>query len=1194
MLLCDGCDDSYHTFCLMPPLAEIPKGDWRCPKCVAAEVSKPMEAFGFEQAQKEYTLQSFGEMADQFKSDYFNMPVHLIPTSLVEKEYWRILENIDEDVMVEYGADLHTMDHGSGFPTLASKNLSKDDELYAKADWNLNRLPVVANSILRAIDMDISGMKVPWLYVGMCFSTFCWHTEDHWTPSINYLHWGEPKTWYGIPGHYAEKAEEVMRESAKELFSGQPDLLHHIVTTMNPNVLQAHGVPVYRADQHAGEFMITFPRGYHAGFNHGYNLAEAVNFAPPDWLEMGRKCVEHYSLMRRYCVFCHDELVCQMASRANELTLQVAAGTYKDMLVMVENEKRMRRQLLEAGVTEAEREAFELLPDDERQCAICKTTCFLSALTSNDGRSNEIICLRHFKSMECDPEKLVLRYRYTLDELAQFLHGLKVRAECYDFWVDRVKKVLEAKGDARMELEDVRELLNEALDRKYPETELFEALQVTVEEADKCQTVANQLGSRKIRTRTRGVPDSKSKLTVDELELFAHNLDLLPVKVSGREGVQELLEQVDGFQKDAQKLLEMKKPDVSDIEKCLELGVSLEVELTELAALKNKLKQTQWLEEVQELLDDPQTCTFEQLKEVLDSGTDLPAHPDVEKALGEISGLLTQADGWEEKAKLCLAAKPKWSMTDVERLVKEGDAISQGLPGLSALKDALRKAREWWSRAESLQHPDNYPYLDTLDALVAKGRPLPIKLDPLNNLETQVASARAWRERTSRVFLKKNSHFALLDILCPRVDVGSSDGKRKSSKPKEDGIIPHPIFSSLTAQELSDPQSFVKAFKEAAAEELKAMSQLREKNSSVEEREKSGKSRLMIECELCRDLFHPSHVPIPVQKKPENGNNSPCSPTNAIEKPSSLREIKFLCPSCQTSRRPRLETILSLLVALQKLTVRLPEGEALQCLTERAMAWQSAARTVLETPEVVEALDKLKPNTSPVPKSPQSSENGNTSPGGRRSPDLPEIRLSQACIDSLEDLMMQGDLLEVSLDELQHIWRLLQATEPRRSKKYPDLKQLEAELESVREDIKAKKRKRVAENGGSVEVKKRVTLEGGAKRPKKEISTKRTSTKRPDQKPNKTAQEDEEDDDDDEEEAQEDCSAQPSCLRPTGKEVHWVQCDGCELWFHLYCIGLKPEQVSEDEEFICKACKPNRHKRRKGDSSKSHNISDET
>ena len=35
LLLCDGCDDSFHTFCLLPPLPEVPKGDWRCPKCVA-------------------------------------------------------------------------------------------------------------------------------------------------------------------------------------------------------------------------------------------------------------------------------------------------------------------------------------------------------------------------------------------------------------------------------------------------------------------------------------------------------------------------------------------------------------------------------------------------------------------------------------------------------------------------------------------------------------------------------------------------------------------------------------------------------------------------------------------------------------------------------------------------------------------------------------------------------------------------------------------------------------------------------------------------------------------------------------------------------------------------------------------------------------------------------------------------------
>ena len=41
------------------------------------ECKRPPEAFGFEQATREYTLQSFGEMADSFKADYFNMPVHV-------------------------------------------------------------------------------------------------------------------------------------------------------------------------------------------------------------------------------------------------------------------------------------------------------------------------------------------------------------------------------------------------------------------------------------------------------------------------------------------------------------------------------------------------------------------------------------------------------------------------------------------------------------------------------------------------------------------------------------------------------------------------------------------------------------------------------------------------------------------------------------------------------------------------------------------------------------------------------------------------------------------------------------------------------------------------------------------------------------------------------------------------------------
>lgn len=136
--------------------------------------------------------------------------------------------------------------------------------------------------------------------------------------------------------------------------------------------------------------------------------------------------------------------------------------------------------------------------------------------------------------------------------------------------------------------------------------------------------------------------ENKYRLTVEELQLFANQLEMLPAKVTGYEAVNDLLEQVESFQKDAQKLLELEKPDAKDVEKCIEQGVSLEVELPELEMLKGKHKQTEWLEKVAELLSEPQEVSFDELKEAMETGTDLPPHPAVEKALSEISGMLNQ------------------------------------------------------------------------------------------------------------------------------------------------------------------------------------------------------------------------------------------------------------------------------------------------------------------------------------------------------------------------------------------------------------------------------------------------------------------------------------------------------------------------------------------------------------------------
>lgn len=83
------------------------------------------------------------------------------------------------------------------------------------------------------------------------------------------MHWGETKTWYGIPGEYAPKFEIAMKSEAPDLFEAQPDLLFQLVTLMSPKRLGEAGVKVYACNQRAGEFVITFPKAYHAGFNHG-------------------------------------------------------------------------------------------------------------------------------------------------------------------------------------------------------------------------------------------------------------------------------------------------------------------------------------------------------------------------------------------------------------------------------------------------------------------------------------------------------------------------------------------------------------------------------------------------------------------------------------------------------------------------------------------------------------------------------------------------------------------------------------------------------------------------------------------------------------------------------------------------------------------------------------------------------------
>ncbi|XP_014584412.1 lysine-specific demethylase 5C isoform X15 [Equus asinus] len=791
LLLCDGCDDNYHIFCLLPPLPEIPKGVWRCPKCVMAagqsfgrkrrwrlslclhplgasrppgeECKRPPEAFGFEQATREYTLQSFGEMADSFKADYFNMPVHMVPTELVEKEFWRLVNSIEEDVTVEYGADIHSKEFGSGFPISDSKrHLTPEEEEYATSGWNLNVMPVLEQSVLCHINADISGMKVPWLYVGMVFSAFCWHIEDHWSYSINYLHWGEPKTWYGVPSLAAEHLEEVMKKLTPELFDSQPDLLHQLVTLMNPNTLMSHGVPVVRTNQCAGEFVITFPRAYHSGFNQGYNFAEAVNFCTADWLPAGRQCIEHYRRLRRYCVFSHEELICKMAACPEKLDLNLAAAVHKEMFIMVQEERRLRKALLEKGITEAEREAFELLPDDERQCIKCKTTCFLSALACYDCPDG-LVCLSHINDLcKCSSSRQYLRYRYTLDELPAMLHKLKVRAESFDTWANKVRVALEVEDGRKRSLEELRALESEARERRFPNSELLQRLKNCLSEAEACVSRALGLvsGQEAGPHRVAGL-----QMTLAELRAFLDQMNNLPCAMHQIGDVKGVLEQVEAYQAEACEALASLPSSPGLLQSLLERGRQLGVEVPEAQQLQRQVEQARWLDEVKRTLaPSARRGTLAVMRGLLVAGASVAPSPAVDKARAELQELLTIAERWEEKAHLCLEARQKHPPATLEAIIHEAENIPVHLPNIQALKEALAKARAWIADVDEIQNGDHYPCLDDLEGLVAVGRDLPVGLEELRQLELQVLTAHSWREKASKTFLKKNSCYTLLEV----------------------------------------------------------------------------------------------------------------------------------------------------------------------------------------------------------------------------------------------------------------------------------------------------------------------------------------------------------------------------------------------------------------------------------------------
>jgi len=157
--------------------------------------------------------------------------------------------------------------------------------------WDMSKFSA-KSELLRALvpylgfkDEKIAGYTTPMLYVGSAGTTFALHSEDQNLFSCNYLLAGCPKVWYGVPPSYYSQVISLISTifAEKKIVQQCPQAVMHKRFLLNPEVLHAAGIPTSRVIQRPGDMIITSPGAFHFGYNTGWNIAEASNFASDSW-----------------------------------------------------------------------------------------------------------------------------------------------------------------------------------------------------------------------------------------------------------------------------------------------------------------------------------------------------------------------------------------------------------------------------------------------------------------------------------------------------------------------------------------------------------------------------------------------------------------------------------------------------------------------------------------------------------------------------------------------------------------------------------------------------------------------------------------------------------------------------------------------------------------------------------------------
>ncbi|XP_049889798.1 protein Jumonji isoform X2 [Epinephelus moara] len=356
----------------------------------------------------------------------------------VEEEYWRIVEQRDSHVAVHCGK-VDTSTHGSGFPTGKS-------EPFSKHGWNLTVLPNNSGSILRHLGA-VPGVTIPWLNIGMVFSTSCWSRDQNRLPYIDYLHTGADCIWYSVPAEEKAKLDKVVHTLLQANGTPGLEMLEKNIM-ISPEVLCREGIKVYRTVQRSGQFVVCYPGAFVSKVCCGYSVSETVHFATPHWMNLGYQAAKDLKCRRIAKPFSMEKLLYQIATaeskRDNGLLLTTISTLLKDLRNI---EMRQRQELFKAGLLSSARYGTHdsnlgpgegrkkprgkwlALESSERRCQICQHLCYLSMVVQETD--NVVFCLEcalRYVEKHKSCRGLKMMYRYDEEQINSLVNQVCGRA----------------------------------------------------------------------------------------------------------------------------------------------------------------------------------------------------------------------------------------------------------------------------------------------------------------------------------------------------------------------------------------------------------------------------------------------------------------------------------------------------------------------------------------------------------------------------------------------------------------------------------------------------------------------------------------------------------------------------------------------------------------------------------------------